>query len=406
VTNAEPVQPEADPGEVGLSAPRLARITAGLAERVARGEIPAAVAVICRAGRVAWVAAAGGATPSSIFRIYSMSKPLLSVAALALAEDGLLDLTDPVDRYLPELAGLPVVAGHRDAEATGGPGDGVIVTVPAQRPMSVHDLLRHTSGFCGGYHGSPLITAAYQRAGIAAFDHTRQMAEEICCADLVSALAKVPLAHQPGTVWEYGRSGDVLGRVLEIAAGQPLDAIMAERVCAPVGMADTGFFVPAESLHRVVHPLTPFVPGTDLITFTQTPAFLSGGSGCYSTAADYLRFARMILAGGALDGQRVVSGKSVALMTADHLGPAVDTGPDYIPGAGYGFGLGFAVRHGDGMAATLGSAGDVWWLGRAATCFFADPREEIAAVLMTQRYWEARRYQSWFKNLTYQAIVG
>jgi CubicO group peptidase (beta-lactamase class C family) len=393
VRDAPPVQVEAEPADVGLSAGRLALIGQALGQRVAHGEIPGAVAVVHRAGRLAWLATAGVATADAIFRIYSMTKPLTSVAALSLVEEGRLDLADPIGDYLPEMRSLRVA---------GGPGGGR--TVPARQPVLVHDLLRHTAGFAGGYSGSAKVSALYQRSGVVAFDHTRQMAEERTSADLVRSLSALPLAHQPGTVWEYSRAGDVLGRVVEVAAGQSLGDVLQERVLGPLGMKDTGLFVPASSVHRIVQPLTPFRPGTELVDFTTMPAFQSGGSGAYSTAADYLRFALMVLGQGKFAGRRIIGRKTLALMTADHLGPLAGTGPDYIPGPGYGFGLGFAVRTAAGMAATPGSAGDLWWLGRASTCFLIDPQEELAAVLMTQCYWAARRYQAWFRKLVHQAL--
>jgi len=396
-----------DPDEAGLATDRLRRAEHAIDERIARGEIPGAVAMIQRAGRTAWCYAAGlgnAATGAriradSIFRVYSMTKPLTSLAALVLSEEGLVDLSAPAGRYLPELAELPVL----DAEAS--TARGALVTVPARRPMTVYDLLRHTSGIVGGYHGSSVIGDAYRQAGIVAFDHNAG-AYESSSADLVTKLSRLPLAHQPGTVWEYGRSGDVLGRLLEVATGRPLDEILRTRVCGPAGMVDTGFHVPQGEAGRIVQPLTTFVPGELLIDLTERPRFLSGGSGCYGTAGDFLRFGRMVLDHGAVDGRQVLSARSVALATSDHLGSLSGSGPDYVPGEGYGFGLGFAVRTAAGGSPVLGSAGDLWWLGRAATSFLVDPAEELVAVLMTQRYWAAREYQRWFKNLVYQAIVG
>lgn len=396
-----------EPRDVGLSAKRLNRIHEALTEQVAAGEIPGAVALVHRAGRTAWWAAVGTRAVDSkepinlnaIFRVYSMTKPFTSVAALALVEEGQLDLSAPVGQYLPELADLRVVSDL--------PSDGqsILATVPARRPMSVHDLFCHTSGLVGGYQGSSLLRTAYLRSDIIPFDHTR-MALEQCSQDLVDALARLPLAHQPGTVWEYGRSGDVLGRVLEVVSGRPLDVVLAERIFTPLGMVDTGFHVPPGKAGRIVQPASSFSPNDPVIDITESPRFLSGGSGCYATALDYLRFGRMVLGRGELGGQQVLSPKSMALATSDHLGTLAGSGPDYIPGPGYGFGLGFAVRRAEGEATTLGSTGDLWWLGRASTSFVVDPREDLIAILMTQRYWTARRYQAWFKNLVYQAIVA
>lgn len=407
MATGELVDSPADPHEVGLSARRLDRIREGLTERIAAREIPGAVAVVHRAGHTAWWTAVGTRAIGSrdpvdlddIFRIYSMTKPLTSIAALTLMEEGRLDLGTPVGQYLPELASLAVVSDRPSNRRAN------LATVPAQRPMTVHDLLCHTSGLTGGYHGSPVAREAYQRNGIIPFDHTR-MALELCSQDLVDALGRLPLAHQPGTVWEYGRSGDVLGRVLEVVSGQPLDAVLTERVFAPLRMLDSGFHVPTGQAWRIVQPISSFSPGDQLIDITESPRFLSGGSGCYGTALDYLRFARMVLGCGKLDGQHVLRPKSLALATVDHLGSLAGSGPDYIPGPGYGFGLGFAVRQAGGQATTRGSTGDLWWLGRASTSFIVDQHEDLAAILMTQQYWTARRYQAWFKNLVYQAIVA
>ena len=392
----------AEPEDVGLSAVALERIRSGLDEQLAGGEIPGAVAIVQRAGQVAWVATVGDTTVDSIFRIYSMTKPLTSVAAAILAEEGLFDLRDPIGRWLPELDDLSVVS---DAS------DGRMTTEPAERPITVIDLLRLTSGFAGSHGSSPRMSAHYRHAGIVSFEHTSQMAHEYSPEHFVSALASVPLAHQPGTVWEYGCSGDVLGIVLEKVAGQPLDVILRDRLCRPLGLRDTGLFVPPEHAGRVVQPLTRFEEGATLIDLTAVPRFRFGGSGCYSTAADYLCFARMLLSGGEsgrrdAGGRPVLTRKSLDLIMTDQLGPLAGTGPDYIPGPGYTFGLGMALgRPGLADSARGVVAQDAWWLGRASTSFFVDPRQELIGVLMTQRYWQARHYQEWFKDLVYRAIM-
>ncbi len=405
----EPVEPETDlgdlatPEEVGLSSARLARIEYLLASQVDDGQFPGAVALVFRRGRVAYIARAGMVTPSTgtpmpldaIFRIYSMTKPITSVAAMSLHEEGLLDLSDPVGRFLPELANLPV------GEST---SDGGYRLVTAEREMTVLDLLRHTSGIVGGYFGTPWILKLYEQAGIREFDHT-DVAFTTSTQDLVTALSTLPLAMQPGSHWEYGRSGDVMGRLLEIAGGRSLDALLDDRVFTPLGMADTGFFVSPQQAHRIAQPAESFAADTVLRDFTSRPTFLSGGSGAFSTVRDYLRFTRMLLGMGELEGQRVLSRKSVELMTSDHLGTIYGTGPDYMPRDGYTFGLGVAVRKEPGLSDVLGSAGDFWWLGRGSTSFFVDPAEDMIGLFMTQRYWRARHYQRVFKNLVYQAVI-
>ncbi|CAJ64993.1 MULTISPECIES: serine hydrolase domain-containing protein [Frankia] len=403
------MEPETDlgaraiPEEVGLSSGRLARIDRMLSSHVDDGRLPGAVALVYRRGHVAYTAQAGTVTPptgapmplDAIFRIYSMTKPLTSVAAMSLHEEGLLDLGDPVGRFLPELADLPV------GEST---SDGGHRLVDAERQITVIDLLRHTSGIVGGYFGTPWILKLYEKAGIRAFDHT-DVAYSTSTQDLVTSFSKLPLAMQPGSHWEYGRSGDVVGRLLEVASGQPLDALLADRVFTPLGMADTGFFVPPERAHLMVQPAEPFAADTVMRDLTSRPTFISGGSGSFSTVRDYLRFTRMLLGMGELDGQRVLSRKSVELMTSDHLGSLYGTGPDYMPRDGYTFGLGVAVRKQSGLSEVLGSAGDYWWLGRGSTSFFVDPAEDLIGLFMTQKYWRARHYQRVFKNLVYQAVI-
>ncbi|WP_165818655.1 serine hydrolase domain-containing protein [Frankia canadensis] len=403
----------AAPEEVGLSSERLARIDRLLRAQVDGGELPGAVALVYRRGQVAFTAQAGtlGTLPTTppppagarapmtldaIFRVYSMTKPMTSVLALSLFEDGLFDLGDPVGRFLPDLAGLPV------AEAT---PDGDYRLVDAHRDMTILDLLRHTSGIVGGYYGTPWMLKLYERAGIREFDHT-EAAHTTSSQDLVDAFAKLPLAMQPGAHWEYGRSGDIVGRLLEVAGGQPLDVLLAERVLTPLGMSDTGFHVPPDQAHRIAQPAEPFGAHTVLRDLTARPGFLSGGSGAFSTARDYLRFTRMLLGMGALDGRRVLSRKSVELMTSDQLGPLYGSGPDYMPRAGYTFGLGVAVRRALGPSSdVLGSPGDYWWIGRGSTSFFVDPAEDMIGLFLTQRYWRARHYQRVFKNAVYQAVI-
>lgn len=244
----------------------------------------------------------------------------------------------------------------------------------------------------------------YEQAGVRDFDHT-DVAYSQSAADFTASIAKLPLAMHPGSRWEYGRSADVMGHLLEFVAGRSLDKIVADRVLDPLGMCDTGFFVPPEHTHLIAQPPEPFVSDTPTRDLTSPPTFLSGGSGGFSTLADYLRLTRMLLAGGEVDGQRVLGRKTVQLSSADHLGPLRGSGPDYIPGDGHTFGLGVAVRQQLGMAPVLGSVGDSWWFGRGSTSFFVDPAEDMIGLFMAQKYWRARYYQRVFKNLVYQAVV-
>jgi CubicO group peptidase (beta-lactamase class C family) len=385
------------PEQAGLSALGLARVESRLDRDIQQGVLPGAVAVVYRHGRIAWTYCGGVLDPAcaepmrldAIFRIYSMTKPLVSIAVLVLWEEGLLQLDDPISRYLP-MSADPQVGGP------GQPGS------PA-RETTIYDLMRHTGGLADFLRGAEAFRDLYRQAGLRSFDHTAA-AYGRTSEDLVEVLAKLPLAYQPGTVWEYGLGGDVLGRLVEVVAGASLDAVLAARVCGPLGLTDTGFHVPPDRANRAAQPSSASHSDVSLQTLVRPPDYLSGGSGCYSSLSDYLTFARMLLGLGSFEGGRLLSRKSVELMTADHLGDDILHGPDYIPGDGYGFGLGVAVRRACGGSAVAGSAGDYWWLGRAGTSFFVDPREQLIGILMMQKYWQARAYQKIFKNLIYQAI--
>ncbi|MBK1659180.1 serine hydrolase domain-containing protein, partial [Paracraurococcus ruber] len=334
--------PTARPEEVGLSTQRLQALGARLEERIAAGHLPGAVLMVLRRGRVAWQAAYGRRDPAkpypmrpdSIFRIYSMTKPMVSVGVMMLVEEGRLLLNDPIGQYLPALARMQVAT----------PGGG---TVPAAAPITVQDLLRHTSGLTYEFLGNGPVQQAYNAAKV--FRHAQTN------ADQVATLGSLPLAHQPGTRWEYSRSTDVLGRLIEVLSGLTLGAFLSDRICRPLGMADTAFQVPPAKQGRLAEgfakdPET----GADqvLLPVTQPPQFESGGGGMVSTAADYARFVQMLLEGGRFRSTRLLSRKTVDLMRADHLG---DRPADpVLLGEGWGFGLGFAVRRGPGLVPTPG----------------------------------------------------
>jgi CubicO group peptidase (beta-lactamase class C family) len=393
-----------DPAEVGMSQDLLRRIERLLWEDVAAGTIPGASVAVARAGKLVYCSCVGyldqpSETPmplDAIFRIYSMSKPILSVATLSLVEDGRLELDAPVSRYLSEL-GDARVAELRD--------DGVEQLVPAEREPTVFDLLRHTSGISGGVYDSPLVAGMYAERGIFKYDHTPAAFTE-SLDDLVSKLAELPLSFHPGTRWEYGRSGDVLGRVLEVVTGQSLDEVFRERVFDPLDMGDSGFWVEPEAADRLAEPLRTDGARTpeDLIQVTRKPLFLSGGSGCVSSLGDFLRFSFALLGRGEVGGRRVLPEPLADLMVSDQIGPLAGTDPDFFPGGGYGFGMGLAVRTSD-AATTPGSIGDYYWLARSSASFFVDPQEELVGVLMMQRFWLPRHYQRWFKTLVYAALT-
>ncbi len=396
--------PTAKPEDVGMSSARLARITETLKADVEHGRIPGAVVVIARRGRIAYAEAVGfrdkatGAPMSSdaIFRIASMTKPLVSVAAMMLYEDGRLFVNDPVSKYIPALGKMQVGVERIDPMT----GKSVLTLVPAEREMTVQDLLRHTSGLTYGNRGTTAIHKAYPTSSSAA-------SREVTSAEFIDRLAKAPLLYQPGTRWEYSLSTDVLGRVVEVVSGKSLGQFLSERVFQPLKMTDTGFWVPAAKQARLAQAFAtdPDTGKPVTIPDVSVPAKFECGGGCaVSTAGDYVRFAQMMLNRGALDGTRLLGRKTVEYMTSDHLGPVTGAG-DYLPGPGYGFGLGFAVRRETGLASLTGSAGDYNWGGAYGTAFWVDPKEQLVVVFMAQAPGAIRvHYRQLLKSFVLQAI--
>jgi CubicO group peptidase (beta-lactamase class C family) len=396
--------PTASPEEVGLSKERLARIAPALTRQIEAKSFPGAVALVVRKGRIVYFEAVGqrdsasGARMSkdAIFRLYSMTKPFTSVAAMLLVEEGRLRLNDPIGMYLPPLAKLDVVVRTDDAS-----GQATYTTVPAARPVTVYDLLRHTSGFVyGSFTPNAHVKDLYARANVNWAGLTP--------AQQVENLGKVPLAHQPGTTWEYSLSTDVLGRVVESVTGTTLGRFLDERLFRPLTMADTGFVVAPDKRMRLAEPLASDRAGSPikLLDVTVAPLNDAGGAGAAGTALDYARFLQMLANGGRLDGRRLLAPTTVRLMTSDHLG---DIKPAHalLP-VGYGFGLGFAVRRADGLNGNYGSAGEYTWGGAGGTTFWVDPKEQLVAVLMTQAQfgpWQ-REFKDLFRQLVYQAIVN
>ena len=409
--------PSAAPESVGMSAQRLARIGDAFRKEIDQGKLPSAVFLVARKGKLVYSEAIGfqdkeagkPIAKDSIFRIYSMTKPIVSVAAMMLVEEGRIQLTDPVSKYLPAMKSMHVSVAKADAEFA----KVTYTQVPADREMTVQDLLRHTTGLAYGEitQNAP-VKEALGKAGLykSTIDYD---ARDLTPAEEVERLSKVPLAHQPGTVWEYSLASDVLGRVVEAASGERLANFLDKRLFRPLKMSDTGFWVPQDKISRLAAPLpTDLISGkpNNLIDVSAAPANDSGGAGGVSTAADYLRFTQMLLNGGQLDGARVLSRSSVALMTSDHLGTRiaapVTPGELLLGVPGYTFGLGFAVRQGPGVAGVPGSAGEFMWAGYAGTYFWVDPKEEIVAVYMTQAPSPIRAYyRRLFKQLVYAAIA-
>jgi CubicO group peptidase (beta-lactamase class C family) len=396
--------PTARPEEVGLSSARLARATEIVKREIAKGRYPGAVAVVVRRGKVVYFEALGQRDPQSgapmtkdaIFRLYSMTKPITSVAMMMLLEDGRVLLNDPVSRYLPALKNLQVSAPRVDAQT----GKVTYTLVAAENEMTIQDLLRHTSGLVYDTTSHAAVREAYLKAGVTWKDVTP--------AQQIERLAKVPLAHQPGTAWEYSLSTDVTGRVIEAITGESLGQFFQERIFAPLRMVDTGFLVPAAKAGRLVQPFAKDPVTGDAVTLldvTVPQKNDAGGAGAAGTAADYVRFSQMLLNGGQLGGVRLLGRATVAQMTADHVGDIRVASP--ILARGYGFGLGFAVRKETGLHWVTGSAGEYRWCGAAGTAFWVDPKEQMVVVWMTQGQPGQRRAEDrdLFRQLVQAALV-
>jgi CubicO group peptidase (beta-lactamase class C family) len=386
---------EATPEDIGLSTAGLARLGRVMRDEVERGRVPGAVALIARRGQLAYFESFGKRDPSSgapmqrdtIFRIYSMTKPIVSVATMMMWEEGRFLLSDPVSKYLPELGALKVAVA-RGSE---------IELVEAQRPITVQDLLRHTSGLTYEFRGAGPVHKMYTAARIYSRDQSN--------AEQVAALAKLPLLHQPGTQWEYSRSTDVLGRLIEVLSGESLGSFLQRHILTPLGMSDTAFHVPAASLGRLAEGFAKDPDtgaGVQLVNVKDAPKFESGGGGLVSTTADYARFLQMLLSRGKFDGVRYLSRKTIELMTSDHLGPITGAPDLLLPG--YGFGLGFAVRLQPGISHVPGSVGQYFWGGLAGTTFWVDPAEELFAIMMIQAPGQRDYFRTLFRDLVYAAF--
>jgi CubicO group peptidase (beta-lactamase class C family) len=410
---------QAPPEQVGVSKEKLGRIHDALQENIADGKLAGTVVLVARKGKLIYADAAGFQDKDegkpmaldSIFRIYSMTKPLVSVAAMMLVEDGKIELTDPVSKFFPAFKGQQVSVARPDGEFARM----TYTTVPADREMIVQDLLRHTAGLAyGEITLNAPVKDAYTKVGLYQPGVRDYDARDLTPAEEVDRLAKAPLAHQPGAVWDYSLAVDLLGRVVEAASGKRLADFLAQRLFEPLKMQDTGFWVPGAKMGRVAQPLAvDFASGQPikLIDVSKEPKNDSGGAGGVSTASDYLRFAQMLLNGGQLDGTRVLSRTTVALMTSDHLGARiaapVTPGELLLGTPGYTFGLGFAVRQGAGVAGVPGSPGEFMWAGYAGTYFWVDPKEELVGVYMSQAPSTARAYyRKLVKQLVYAAIVN
>ena len=391
-----PPLPHAKPESLGLSSVRLQRMSDAFKRDIDRGTIPGVTIMVARRGQIGWFDALGKQDPlskapmahDSIFRIFSMTKPIVSVGVMMLLEEGYILLNDPIANYIPEFSKQKVgVESHGELEL-----------VPLARQITIQDLLRHTSGITYDHTGNAMVQQLYQQS--------RLRSRKITNAEHAAMVASLPLMCQPGEEWNYSRSTDILGRLLEVVSGKTLSVFLTERILAPLQMTETAFHTAAQNADRLAEPF-PTNPWTRekvlLFNMLEKPVMESGGGGLVSTTMDYARFCQMLLNGGALDGNRIIGRKTLELMASDHLGPAVRLQSHLVP-AGHSFGLGFAVRTHQGMAPFAGTLGQFFWSGMAGTFFWIDPKEELFAVFMSQGPGQREYFRSLVRSLVYAAV--
>jgi CubicO group peptidase (beta-lactamase class C family) len=384
----------------GFLREKLQRVGDYIRNEVAAGKIPGAVILIQQHGHPVYFESFGlrdvesrrPMTTDSIFRLYSMSKAITSVAAMMLFDDGKLRLDDPLSKYIPAFAETKVGVEKPD---------GKLVLEPLQRPITIEDLLRHTSGITYGFYGDSAVRKIYANSGLFDGDFDN--------AAFAERLAKLPLADQPGTRWDYGHSTDVLGRVIEVVSGLSLFRFEKERLLGPLGMNETGFFVAdAAQRPRIAEPL-PDDRFERPIAGIKDPVlprrWESGGAGMVGTIGDYARFLQMLLNGGTVEGRQYLKPGTIALMTSDHIGPETKIARDefFFPGETSGFGLGFAVRTAV-PASTAWPLGEYRWDGVGGTFFFVDPKDDMFTILMMQSPSQRVRIETELKALVYQAL--
>src|SRR3984957_16275114 len=383
-----------------FSREKLQRVGDYIRNEIAAGKIPGAVILIQQHGQPVYFESFGlrdvesrrPMTADSIFRLYSMSKPITSVAAMMLVDDGKLRLDDPLSKYIPAFA---------EAKVGVEKPDGKLVLEPLQRPITIEDLLRHTSGLTHGFYGDSAVRKLYANSGL--FDG------DLDNADFAERLAKLPLAEQPGTRWDYGHSTDVLGRVIEVVSGQSLFQFEKERLLGPLGMNETAFSVAdAAQRPRIAEPLPDDRferPIAGIKDPTLPRRWESGGAGMVGTIGDYAHFLQMLLDGGTVDGRQYLKPETIALMASDHIGPETKIARDefYFPGEASGFGLGFAVRT-EVPANTAWPLGEYRWDGVGGTFFFVDPKDDMFTILMMQSPSQRVRIETELKALVYQAL--
>lgn len=388
-----------EPDKAGFSSERLSRITAYLEREIALKRIPGAIVVIRRHGKTAYYEGFGtrdpatGApmTPDTIFTLFSMTKPITSVAAMMLVEEGKLALDAEVGQYVPAFYHVKV-----GVEKAGADGKPELNLVAPNRPMLIHDLLRQSAGIPYASLAYGVVKKPYEDAKLTSGDLSNQ--------EVAERIASLPLIEQPGEYWVYGHATDVLGAVIEKVSGQTLYEFEKSRLLDPLGMKNTSFFVTDSAKQALL------AAPNESEKFSRDPRVVqkweSGGGGMVASADDYARFLQMLLNGGELDGKRILGRKTVEFMTSNHIGPASGVKPwaYYFPGAGYGFGLGVAVRTEPGVSHWPGSVGEFEWSGGSGVYFLADPKEDMFAILMMQTQTQRGRIQSAFKSMVYSAM--
>ena len=387
-----------------LSPEGLAKVSDYIRNEVATGKIPGAILLLQQHGKPVYyenfgvrdVATGISMSADTIFRLYSMSKPVTSVMAMMLVEEGKLALDDPVSKYIPAFAGMKV-----GVEKKAEDGKVALVLEPLDRPVTIKDLLRHTSGLPYGYYGGGAVRELYAEANL--------FHSNLGNADFAAKIATLPLVEQPGTVWDYGFSTDVLGRVIEVISGKTLLQFERERLLDPLGMTETAFFVadPAK-FPRIAEPMPEdrnINPTTQVRDIRLPITWESGGGGMVGTIGDYARFAQMLLNGGTYEGRRYLKPETIALMASDHVGPETKIARDhnYYPGGNSGFGLGFAVRT-SVPSGTSWPTGEYRWDGVGGTFFFIDPEDDLFGIFMVQTPSQRGRIQLALKTLIYQAM--
>jgi CubicO group peptidase (beta-lactamase class C family) len=399
-----PGRAESPQAAAGFAPDKLVLVGDYIRNEIATGKIPGAILLIQQHGQPVYfenfgvrdVATALPMTADTIFRLYSMSKPITSVAAMMLVEDGKLSLDDPVSKYIPVFADMKV-----GVEKPGDDGKPSLALEPLKRPVTIEDLLRHTSGLPYGFYGENIVRKLYAQADLFNAD--------LANAEFVERIAKLPLAEQPGTLWDYGYSTDVLGRVIEVITGKTLLQFEKEVLLDPLGMDETSFYVADEKKRRLIAEPMPddraISPTSQLRDPMTRRKAESGGAGMVGTIGDYARFTQMLLNGGTFEGRQYLKPETVALMASDHVGPETAIARDYAyyPGATSGFGLGFAVRTST-PPNTSWPLGEYRWDGVGGTFFFIDPKDDMFVIFMVQTPSQRGRIQLELKTLIYQAM--